>query len=129
MHALEEEPEVLRVNSGRDTMSQVRDPPFCLFTTFETLGHPLDLPLNRFSPSIQYVGVHVALDRDTWADGFPSNGRVDAPVQPDHVVPAGPSDVFQGAVRSLGEEGERDNGEPLGRQLLTQLGGDVLEGR
>jgi len=128
VHALEEEPEVLGVNSGRDAMSQVRDPPFCLLTAFETPAHPLDLPLDGFSPAIQYVGVHVALDRDTWADGFPSNGWVDAPVQSDHVVPAGLGDVFQGAVRPLGEEGEGDNGEPLGRQSLTELGGDVLEG-
>ena len=128
MDALKEGPEVLRINSRRDTVSQVRDPPFCFLTAFETLAHPLDLPLNRLSPAIQYVGIQVALERDTWTDGFPSNGWVDAPVQPDHVVAAGLSDTFEGAVRSLGEESERDNGELLGLQLLPKFCGDVLEG-
>ena len=128
MYTFKEEPEVFRVNSGRYTMTQIRDPRFRLLTTFETLAHPLDLLLNRFSPIIQCVRIQVALERDTWTDGFPSNGWVDAPVQPDYIVPAGLSNIFQRAVRSPGEEDERNNGEPLGLQSLTKFGGDVLEG-
>ena len=128
MYTFKEEPEVLRVDSGRDTMPQVRDPRFGVLTPFETLAHPLYLPLNRLSTTIQHVRIQVALERNTWTDGFPSNRRVDAPVQSDHIVPAGLSDVFQGAVRSLGEEGKRNNGEPLDLQSLTKFSGDVLEG-
>lgn len=64
MHAFEEELEVLRVNSGCDTMSQIRDPRLRLLTAFETLTHPLDLPLYRFFPAVQYVRIQVALERD-----------------------------------------------------------------
>ena len=127
MHTFKEEPEVLGVNPGCDTMPQVGDPRLRVPAAFEPLAHPLDLPPNRILPTIQYVGIQVALEHDSWTDGFPSNGRVDAPVQPDHVVLGGPSDTFQGGVRSLGEEDERDNGEPLGLQSLTNVGGDVLE--
>ena len=127
MYALKEEPEVIRVNSWRDSMSQVRDPRLCLLTAFETPAHSLNLPFNRSFPAVQYVGIQVTLERDTWTNGFPSNGWINAPVQTNHVVPAGLSNVFQGAVRSLGEKGERNNGEPLGLQLLTKFGGDVLE--
>lgn len=114
MHAFEEEPEVLRVDSGRDPMSQVRDPRLRLLATFETLAHPLNLPLDRFLPAIQYVRIQVTLECYTWTDGFPSNGWLDTPVQPDHVVAACLSDVLQGPVCSLGKEGEGNNGEPLG---------------
>ena len=114
MHTLEEEPKILGVNSGRDAMSQVRDPRLCPFTAFETLTHSLNLPLDRFPPAVQYIGIHVALERDTWTGGLPSNARFDTPVQPDHVVSAGLSDMFQRAIRSLGKESEGDNREALG---------------
>jgi len=127
VYAFEEEPKVFRVNPRCDTMSQVRDPRLCLCATLETLAHPLDSSFDRFFPAIQYVRIQVSLERDTWADGFPSNGRFDAPVQPDHILTAGMGDIFQRAVRSLGEEGEGDNRKPLDLQLLTDFGGDVLE--
>jgi len=103
MHAFEEEPEVLRVNSGCDTMSQVCDPRFCLLVAFETPAHPLDLPLYRFFPTVQYVRIQVALERDTWTDDVSSDGRFYAPIQPDHVVTAGLSDILQRPVRPLGK--------------------------
>ena len=52
VHALEEEPKVLRINSGCDSMPQIRDPSFCLLTAFEALAHPFDLALDCFSPTI-----------------------------------------------------------------------------
>ena len=114
MHAFEEEPEVLRVNSGRDTMSQVRDPRLRLLTTLETPTHPLHLPLYRFFPAVQYVRVQVALECDTWTDSIPSDRRFNAPIQSDHVVTARLSDIFQGLVRPLGKEDEGNDGELLG---------------
>ena len=128
MHAFEEELEVVRVDPRRNPMSQVRDPRLCLFATLETLARPLNFSLDRFFPSIQYVRIQVALERDTCADGLPSDGRFNTPVQPDHVVTAGLSDIFQRAVRPLREEGERNNRKPLGLQLLPDLCGDVSEG-
>lgn len=128
MHALEEDPEVVRVDPRRNTMSQVRNPRLRLFPTLETLAHPLNLPLNCFSPVIQCVRIQVALERDTWPDGFPSDGRFNTPVQPDHIVTTGLSNIFQGVVGSLGKEGEWDNRKPLDLQLPTDFSGDVLEG-
>lgn len=52
VHALEEAPKVLRINPWCDSVSQVRNPSFCLFTPFEALAHPLDLALDCFSPTI-----------------------------------------------------------------------------
>ena len=127
MHAFEEEPEVLRVDSGRDTMSQVRDPPSCLLVALETPAHPPDLPLYRFSPTVQYVRIHVTLERNIWTDDVPSDGRFYAPVQPDHVVTAGLSDILQGPVRPLGKENEGNNGELLDLQLLPNFCGDISE--
>lgn len=129
MYALEEEPEILGVNSWCDTMTQVRDPRLCLFTAFKTLTRPLNLSFNRFLPAVQYVRIQVTLKRDTWADGLPSDGWFNTPVQPDHVVATGLSDIFQRTVRSFGEKGERNNWKPLGVQSLANFSGDVLEGR
>ena len=128
MHAFEEEPEVLRVNSRRDAMSQVCDPRSRLLTAFETPTHPLNLPLNRFLPTVQHVRIQVPLERNAWADDFPSNGRVDAPVQPDYIVTACPSDAFQGGARSLWKEGEGNDWKSLNPQPPTNFSGDVSKG-
>lgn len=128
MDTLEEEPEVFRVNLWRNPMSQVRNPCLCLFTSLETLAHPLHFPLDRFFPAVQYVRIKVTLERNVWTGGFPRNGRFDTPVQPDHIVTAGLCDTSQRAVRSLGKKGEGNNRKPLGLQLLMNFGGDVLEG-
>ena len=114
MQTLEEEPEVFGVNPGRNAMPQVRNPRLCLSITLETLAHPLNFSLDCFFPAVQHVWIQVALERDTWADGFPSDGRFDTPIQSNHIVSTGPSDIIQRAVRSLGEEGEGNNWEPLG---------------
>ena len=93
VYAFEEEPEVLRVNSRRNPMPQIRDPRLCLLTALETLAHPLYLSFDRLLPAVQYVRIQVALERDVWTGGLPSNGRFDTPVQPDHIVTAGLSNV------------------------------------
>jgi hypothetical protein len=129
VYTFEEEPEVFRVNPGRDPMPQVCNPRPRLPPAFKTLAHPLNLPFNRFLPAIQHVRVQISLERNIWTGYFPSNGQFDAPIQPNHIVTAPLSDPFQGGVRSFRKEGEGNDWKPLIPQSPTNFSGDIFEGR
>lgn len=108
MYALEEPPQVLRIHTRRDPVSQICDPRFRFAVHFKAFTHALHRLLDRIAPTVEQTWVHVALKgrlpfRD--ASGF---GRVDAPVKTEDVIPRRRCHRVQRLVGTLGEERHRD---------------------
>jgi hypothetical protein len=80
MDTLEEEPQILWVNTWSDAMPKIRNPTFGRLAIFETHTHPLHFPLYRFPAAIQHIRIQVALQRYFGPDEFASFGSFDAPV-------------------------------------------------
>jgi len=94
----------------------------------ERLAHPFHCLLDCVTPTIQYVRIHVALQRDLVADETARLDGIDAPVKSECIVAALLGKAGQGVIGALGEKGEGNEGSAFFGKTAADFGGDVLQG-
>lgn len=127
MNALEEPPQILGINTRRDSVPQVRNPPPLALS--EACTHALYSTLDRGSPSIQHIGIKVALKRDLVTDDATRLDGIDTPVEPEDVISCVLCQKAKCVVGTFSEERHGCRWEVLLREATANIGGDVFQGR
>src|SRR6266404_5431109 len=130
VYAFEEPFEIIRVDARRNTVSEIRDPPFRWTAAFTERGtHATHAALNSFVSTVECCRVKIPLQRLVRRH-CTRVLRCDAPVETEDVVARVRGGCEGGRrVGTLGEKDERDRREIVLCEACADGNGDVAEWR